>query len=276
MKRIFMRYPQGAAKALTFSYDDGVEQDKRLVSLFKQHGVKGTFNLSTHLFGRSHSLWPFQRWMTGEEQVALFAGSGMEVAAHSHTHPELPMLDNPTVLWEILRNRQQLEAMFDTPVHGLAYPQGAYDDRVVRLLYDAGIYYARTAHLSGNGFAQPGDWLRWIPTCHHGHHTLPGLARDFVERQPDGHAFLFCVWGHSYEFDAQNNWSIMENLLETVSGRKDIWYATNIEICRYTKAFGSLEYSTDGSMVTNPTAWPVWFCRGGSIYCVESGATLFI
>ena len=37
----------GKNKAVTFSYDDGVEQDRRLVELFNQYGVKATFNLNS-------------------------------------------------------------------------------------------------------------------------------------------------------------------------------------------------------------------------------------
>ena len=31
-----MRFPGGKAKALTFSYDDGIEQDIRLIEIFKK------------------------------------------------------------------------------------------------------------------------------------------------------------------------------------------------------------------------------------------------
>lgn len=34
----FLRFPGGKAKALTFSYDDGVEQDIRLIEIFRKHG----------------------------------------------------------------------------------------------------------------------------------------------------------------------------------------------------------------------------------------------
>ena len=42
---IFMRFPGGKKKALTLSYDDGVEQDIRLIDIMKKNGLKGTFNL---------------------------------------------------------------------------------------------------------------------------------------------------------------------------------------------------------------------------------------
>ena len=45
--RIFMRFPEEKVKALTLSYDDGVEADVRLLKIMRQNGLKGTFNLNS-------------------------------------------------------------------------------------------------------------------------------------------------------------------------------------------------------------------------------------
>ena len=42
-------------KAITFSYDDGVTQDKRLVDIFNKYGLKATFNINSELLGRKIS-----------------------------------------------------------------------------------------------------------------------------------------------------------------------------------------------------------------------------
>ena len=42
----YMRFPQGRCKAVTFSYDDGVKADKKLVEILDKYGLKGTFNLN--------------------------------------------------------------------------------------------------------------------------------------------------------------------------------------------------------------------------------------
>ena len=47
MDRI-MLFPGKKRKVLTLSYDDGVEQDIRLVEIMKKHGLKGTFNINTN------------------------------------------------------------------------------------------------------------------------------------------------------------------------------------------------------------------------------------
>ncbi len=38
-------------KYFTLSFDDGLEQDKRVIRLMRQYGLKGTFNLNAGLFG---------------------------------------------------------------------------------------------------------------------------------------------------------------------------------------------------------------------------------
>jgi signal transduction histidine kinase len=50
----FLRFPEGKMKAVTFSYDDGVGQDIRLVALLDKYGLKGTFNINTLMLGLSY------------------------------------------------------------------------------------------------------------------------------------------------------------------------------------------------------------------------------
>ena len=39
-------------KYFTLSFDDGIEQDKKLIELLKQYGLQCTFNLNGGLFGK--------------------------------------------------------------------------------------------------------------------------------------------------------------------------------------------------------------------------------
>lgn len=43
-------------KAVTFSYDDGVTQDIRLVEILNRYGLKATFNLNSELLGKDGCL----------------------------------------------------------------------------------------------------------------------------------------------------------------------------------------------------------------------------
>ena len=47
---IFIRFPEGRSKTLTFSYDDGMILDPKLVEIFDKKGLKGTFNIDGGMF----------------------------------------------------------------------------------------------------------------------------------------------------------------------------------------------------------------------------------
>ena len=47
MNKVYKVFPGGKFKVLTFSYDDGKIEDRRLVKLFNKFNLKATFNLNT-------------------------------------------------------------------------------------------------------------------------------------------------------------------------------------------------------------------------------------
>ena len=96
------------------------------------------------------------------------------------------------------------------------------------------------------------------------------LAKRFVEKQPPSSPWLFYLWGHSYEFDWDNNWNAIEEFAEYVGNRNDIWYATNLEIYEYVEAYKRLVFSPDGDHVYNPTLFNLYFEKI-VMYCVHSG-----
>ena len=69
---------------------------------------------------------------------------------------------------------------------------------------------------------------------------------------------MMYVWGHSYEFERDNNWELIENFCKMMSDKDDIWYATNIEIVDYFEAFKRLEFTVNLDYVYNPTVTDVW------------------
>ena len=50
------------------------------------------------------------------------------------------------------------------------------------------------------------------------------LADEFLESRIDRKVRLFYVWGHSYEFNQKQNWNVIEEFCEKMSGNDDIWY----------------------------------------------------
>ena len=256
MSSIFMRFPGGLARALTLSYDDGVDQDIRLIEIMNRHGIKGTFNLNSGLIAPEGTVYPAgqtHRRMTLGQMRHLYIENGMEVAVHGLTHPFLEQLPQGALAYELVEDRKNLEEIYGGIVRGMAYPFGTYDERVIEAMRAAGIVYSRTV-VSTRGFALPRDWLRLDPTCHHADPELMPLARRFLDAPADRAPLMFYLWGHSYEFERADNWNVIEDFCAFMGGRDDVWYATNIEIYDYVQAFARLECSVDGRRFHNPTA----------------------
>lgn len=276
MADLFMRFPEGRAKALTLSYDDGVEQDIRLLDIMKKHGLKGTFNLNSGIYAEEGTVYPqgqIHRRMPASEVTKLYAESGQEVAVHGLTHPWLEQLPDHMMMRELILDRENLENQFHTIVRGMAYPFGTFDDRVVECVKRAGLVYARTV-ISSHKFDIPSDWLRLEATCHHNDPKLGELTERFIAGNPDRHSWLFYLWGHSYEFEANDNWNVIEEFAESVGNRSDIWYATNLQIYDYVQAWQRLEFSADGRRVYNPSVTEVWFQKGGRVYSVKPDCSI--
>ena len=273
MAAIFMRFPLGKEKAVTLSYDDGVEQDIRLIEIMKKNRLKGTFNLNSGLYADEGTQYPkgtVHRRLSKSQAIELYGKSGMEVAVHGLTHPWLEKLSPAVCSYEIVQDRLNLEQEYGVLVRGMAYPFGTYSDTVVDILKNSGVMYARTV-ISSEKFDIPEDWLRLPATCHHNNPNLMKLAHDFIEKPCSGHPCLFYLWGHSYEFEMNDNWNVIEEFAEYVGNREDIWYATNIEICDYVNAFRQLIFSMDGSRIYNPTCKTLFFQRDQQIFSIKPG-----
>ena len=278
---MYMRFPEGKKKALTFSYDDGVEQDIRLMEIFNRYGMKGTFNLNGSHFleeERTFAEGDIHRTMGSRLALETYGGElgkNHEIAIHSYTHPFLDRVPRDVAVYETIKDRECLENLFGRIVRGCAYPMGTFSDMTVEVLGNCGIAYARTT-VSTGGFSVPNDWLRMPATCHHNDERLFSLADTFLADTPNAWVdpWLFYVWGHAYEFEINDNWDRIESLCEKMSGRDDVWYATNIEIYDYVQAYNALQFSVEGKMVRNPSAQTVWFEYGGVSVKVEPGETV--
>jgi hypothetical protein len=267
MKTLFNRWPYGHLKCMTLSYDDGVVEDRSLISIMNHHAVRGTFHLNNHFTG-GH--------VEASEVSSLYAGH--EISTHMATHPFPTLLTREEILAEILDNRRSLEKLTGYPVRGMSYPYGDYDARVIELLRACGIEYSRTVRATGQ-FSLPADWLEWHPTCHH--KDCLTMADQFLELRTDKLCrglYCFYVWGHSYEFARNGNWDLIETFCEKMGRRSDIWYATNIEIVDYLHAIREVRSSADGTILCNPSSQSVWLtiCQDGRSYELKAGETFHL
>ena len=130
---------------------------------------------------------------------------------------------------EFLTDMSNIERIYGTYPVGMAYAYGCVDDEVVKYLKSIGIKYGRTVEAS-HSFEIPKEPLKLKATCHHDDDMLFELAEKFLKAEPkENEQMLFYVWGHSYEFDVNNNWDRIEEFCKMMSGKADIFYGTNRE-----------------------------------------------
>ncbi len=278
MKSFVLRFPNGKKKAMTFSYDDGIPSDLRLIELMKKYGIKGTFNINTMFYENGNE--PENR-LKKSELKEIANNPQFEIACHGHTHPHYTFLPQSVVTNDIMTNRKDVEAITDKIIRGFAYPYGPYNETSEDSIKAAGIVYARTTK-STNDFTLPENWLQWHPTCHHKNSLELYDKFEALTRAVSTPTVMY-VWGHTYEFgpDYDNNWELIEELFEKCHKNPDIWFATNMEIYDYVNAFNSLIFSADGKTVYNPTRTDVfalldgyWQPNSGTPVKVPAGATV--
>ena len=282
MRYVFMRYPGGKPKAVTFSYDDGVVQDRRLAEIFDKYGMKATFNFNTA--GKRAPKF------TKEEIHEIFLSKGHEIAIHGADHRANGSTRPIEGIRDVLECRLELESLCGRIIRGMAYPDsgitlmgnfGSYE-AVKNYLVELDIAYARTLGGDNNLFRLPEDFHAWMPTAHHNNPSLFDWIDEFCALEYSTYRTnrnaprLMYIWGHSYEFSRDNNWERIEEICEKLSGRDDTWYATNIEIYDYVKAYEALVFSADEKTVYNPTGKTVWLTCDYKIYRIEPCETVKI
>ncbi len=262
MTRVLLnRYPGGKQKALTLSYDDGQIHDRRLVEIFNRAGLKATFHLNSGSLGRGDCLEP-------KEIKELFLGH--EISAHSVHHPHLEVLPPEQLAYELLEDRRALESLASYPVRGMSYPFGSYTSEILSRLPALGIEYSRTVQSHGQ-FHLPDDWLQWHPTCHH-NQQLKEKAEEFLACNNWSRLIVLYVWGHSFEFDRQKNWNVIEEFAAQMKPHGDkLWFATNIEIYDYVQALKQVRVSVDGTFVHNRSGQRVWVEINGDVVMIDPG-----
>lgn len=116
------------------------EQSKYLPA-FKRHELIKQLELMT-------KDRPVPGQMLTPHMVRALDRHGIEIGAHTVTHPILTSLDDESAAKEISTSKQELEAILDKPVHLFAYPNGKvgkdYDARHVEMVRRAGFSAAFT------------------------------------------------------------------------------------------------------------------------------------
>jgi peptidoglycan/xylan/chitin deacetylase (PgdA/CDA1 family) len=136
------------AGVIALNFDDGFRDvGEEALPILERLGFRATVFLPTGVIDERTSFpWyrhqpPLLRWDEIEE---LDRAGTLRFEAHSVTHPNLLLLDDSAVRYEIRQSKYELEARLGRPVEAFCYPAGLFGERERTLVAEAGFRAAVT------------------------------------------------------------------------------------------------------------------------------------
>jgi peptidoglycan/xylan/chitin deacetylase (PgdA/CDA1 family) len=140
---------EGEGRVAVITLDDGYADNvENALPILTAHGFRATCYVASGALG-AHNFWDAER--IGERKRVMSAAqlrewvdAGMEVGAHTRSHPRLPGLPADRLEEEVGGSRRELEALTRSRVAHFCYPYGALDEEVVRVVRGCGFESATT------------------------------------------------------------------------------------------------------------------------------------
>lgn len=158
-----MPYIRGekTGKVVAITFDDGyLDTFEHALPVLNTFGFSATCYVVSGRTGQYND-WDavelnVQKELMTDEQIRAWHAAGMEVGAHTRTHPRLTKCTDEELQTELAGSKADLEALTGAPVTQFCYPYGDLDARVASAVRSAGYSAATTTQ---RGRACPGDDL---------------------------------------------------------------------------------------------------------------------
>lgn len=234
-----------SSRIVTTSWDDGDPNDLRVAELLASRKLVGTFYIPIN-----PSYGP-QRLK--QEELRALSAEGFEIGAHSVTHKDLSKLSAKELEDEVRGSKQMLEQSLGEAVSMFCYPKGRYSSQVIREIRDSGYLGARTtrmlsmttdfrcfempttlqafphpslAYIRNQGRAKSVPGLVKFMTKLNRHKGWVNLGKQLFDQVLE-RGGVWHLYGHSWEIEELGIWDDLQEMLDYVSNRQGVTYATN-------------------------------------------------
>lgn len=138
-------------RAVALTFDDGyMDAFTAALPLLQQHGYVATFYIVSGFVG--------QPGYMGWGEIRALRDAGMEIGAHSVTHPDLTSLGLDDIRAQVAQSGATIAAEIGAPVVSFCYPGGRFNDTVAAVASESGYTSATTTLPDGpqeNPFTLP-------------------------------------------------------------------------------------------------------------------------
>jgi len=127
-------------KQVVITFDDGYQSVANATEVLSEFGFPATIFATVGWIDRSSSgsnywnQWPSLTWA----ELRACMNQGLEIGAHSVSHPCLPTCSDSELAYELNDAKVLLEQQLGSGITSFSYPHGLYDDRVKRFVSAAG------------------------------------------------------------------------------------------------------------------------------------------
>lgn len=219
-------------KYIVLSFDDNTVHDREIVEILNKYNLKGTFFINSGTLNK-------RGYIMEDELKSLYQGH--EIGSHSLNHPRLKELTKADIKYQIEKDIRNLESFSKKKIEGFAYPFGGYSKKVIKVVKELGLKYARTSEGTIK-FNKPEDFYEWHPTMH-----FSGIAWDSQDRERRNRGVKFMldhvekflddpydgvmhIWLHSWEFKSDRfKWDQFDRLCRIISLEDELVNVTAIE-----------------------------------------------
>jgi peptidoglycan/xylan/chitin deacetylase (PgdA/CDA1 family) len=222
---------------ITTSWDDGHPLDLKLCSVLKDYGMGATMYIP---------IANVENKVISSDTIRDIA-KDFEIGAHTYNHTWLTQVDENRMIYELTESKIVLESIIGKEVVSFCYPRGLYDKEVIEKVKKSGYKLARTVKSLSTTLSRP---LEYHPTIHAFNYNLISKSKqvvaasdrslatklllygnifqswDIIAKRSLHHILenggIWHLWGHSWEIDRYDNWTLLRKVLEyaKVNGRK--------------------------------------------------------
>ena len=155
---------------ILITFDDGYEDNyQHAYPILKKYGFTGTIFIITDFVGQKNYL----TW----DQIKEMKANGMDFQSHTATHKPMTELTQDQLKDELVRSKQTLDQQLNQNTEFLAYPTGAYNLYIAKLVKEAGYKAAFTIKYGNVDKASNLYALERVPIFH-----TEDTFRSFYER----------------------------------------------------------------------------------------------
>jgi len=164
-------------KVVGITFDDGYQNNLiNAAPILKKYNFSATCYLVSQRIGASNS-WDLdkgitQRPLMTQSEIQEWLNLGLDIGAHTQTHPILEDLSEQQFKEEIFNCKADLEQMFKVSIKDFCYPFGLFNKKLIYTVKEAGYITATTM---SRGRATPQSNKLTLPRMPITHHTLPHL-----------------------------------------------------------------------------------------------------